>query len=205
MPAHESPTSERRLAVSITGASGTIYAVRFLREAAKVWDRIWLTWSGNALSVARHEMGLDGFEPVRDLALGDLAGRVSIISSSDLGAPPSSGSYRYEGLAVVPCSMGTLGRIANGVSDDLTSRMADVCLKERRTVVLVTRETPLSAVHLRNMLAARDAGAVVMPAAPGFYHRPSSVEDLADFVVARMLQAFGVEQRLLAGWGEEES
>ena len=100
--------------------------------------------------------------------------------------------------------MGTLGRIASGVSTDLTARIADVCLKERRRLVLVTRETPLSAIHLRNMLELQEAGAVVMPAAPGFYHRPRTVDDLVSFVVARMLQALGVEQHLVKGWGEQE-
>ncbi len=204
MPENYPSTTERRLAVSITGASGAIYAVRFLREAVRIWDRIWLTFSDNALAVAQHELGLRGFDPARDLGLGDYASRVSLMGASDMSVPPSSGSYRCDGLVIVPCSMGTLGRVASGVSTDLTARIADVCLKERRGLVLVTRETPLSAIHLRNMLALQEAGAVVMPAAPGFYHRPRTVDDLVSFVVARMLQALGVEQHLVKGWGEEE-
>lgn len=195
---------EKRIAVSITGASGTLYGIRFIQQAARIWDRVWLTWSGNALAVAKQELDLDGFHPERDLKLGQYASRVSIMSAKDLTAPPSSGSYRYDGLVVVPCSMGTLGRIANGISSDLTTRIADVCLKERRKLILVNRETPLSTIHLRNMLAAAEAGATIMPAAPGLYHRPQSVDDMVDFVVARILQSLGVDQSLVPGWREDE-
>jgi len=195
---------ERRLVVAITGASGSIYGLEFLKRAAGIWDRIWLTVSSNALAVASLEVGLKGFDPARDLGLGDLAERVTLMSPRDLTAPPSSGSYRYDGMVVVPCSMGTLGRIANGISSDLTGRIADVCLKERRRLVLVTRETPLSAIHLRNMLTLAEAGATILPAAPGFYHRPQSVGDLVDFIVARILQSLGVGQDVLPGWREDE-
>lgn len=195
---------EKRIAVSITGASGTLYGIRFIQQAARIWDRVWLTWSGNALAVAKQELDLDGFHPEKDLQLGQYATRVSIMSAKDLTAPPSSGSYSYEGLVVVPCSMGTLGRIANGISSDLTTRIADVCLKERRKLILVNRETPLSTIHLRNMLTAAEAGATIMPAAPGLYHRPQSVDDMVDFVVARILQSLGVGQSLVPGWREDE-
>ncbi len=190
--------------VAITGASGSVYGLEFLKQAARLWDRVWLTTSTNALAVASHEVGLKGFDPERDLGLGPLAPRVTLLSSRDLTAPPSSGSCRYDGMVIVPCSMGTLGRIANGVSSDLTSRIADVCLKERRRLVLVTRETPLSSIHLRNMLTLAEAGATILPAAPGFYHRPESVKDLVDFIVARILQSLGVDQDILPGWREED-
>lgn len=195
---------ERRLVVAITGASGFLYGLEFLRRAVRIWDRVWLTTSSNALSVAQYEAGLKGFDPRADLGLGEYASRVSVLDPRDLSAPPSSGSCRYDGMVIVPCSMGTLGRIANGISSDLTTRIADVCLKERRRLILVTRETPLSTIHIRNMLAAAEAGATVLPASPGFYHRPESVGDLVDFVVARILQSLGVEQDVLPGWREQE-
>ncbi len=195
---------QRRLVVAITGASGFVYGLEFLRRAVRIWDRVWLTTSSNALAVAQYEAGLTGFDARDDLGLGEYASRVSVLDPRDLSAPPSSGSCRYDGMVIVPCSMGTLGRIANGISSDLTTRIADVCLKERRRLILVTRETPLSTIHIRNMLAAAEAGATVMPASPGFYHRPESVGDLVDFVVARILQSLGVEQDVLPGWREEE-
>lgn len=194
---------QSRIVVSLGGASGAAYGVEFLRQASRIWDVVWLTFSSQALTVAGHELGLKGFDPDRDLQLGEFASRVQLLNPKDLAAAPSSGSCVYDGLVVVPCSMGTLGRIANGISDDLTTRIADVCLKERRRLVLVIRETPLSVVHLRNMLALAEAGAVVLPAAPGMYHRPGSVQDMVDFVVARVLQTMGVEQKLVRGWREE--
>ena len=123
----------------------------------------------------------------------------------DVGAPIASGSFPVRGMAIVPCSMGTLGRLATGASSNLIERAADVTLKERRRLVLVARETPLSLIHLRNMTAATEAGAVVLPAAPGFYHRPTRVEDLVDFVVARALDHLGVAHRMGKAWtGEPE-
>lgn len=195
---------ERRLVVAITGASGSVYATEFLKQAVRFWDRVWLTTSSNALVVARHELGLNGFDPSTDLGLGELADRVTVLSSRDLAAPPSSGSCRYDGMVIVPCSMGTVGRVANGVSSDLISRVADVCLKERRKLVMVPRETPLSSIHLRNMLTAAEAGATILPAAPGMYHRPQSVQEMVDFVTARILQSLGVDQDLMDSWGEGE-
>ncbi len=195
---------ERRLVVAITGASGAVYGVEFLRQAVRIWDRVWLIVSTNGAEVARHELGLTGFHPADDIRLGDYASRVSLLSPDDLAAAPSSGSCSYDGLVVAPCSMGTLGRIASGVSTDLVCRVADVCLKERRRLVLLTRETPLSLIHLRNMETVAAAGATVMPAAHGFYHRPQSLQDVVDFMTARMLQALDVPQDLIAPWGESE-
>jgi 4-hydroxy-3-polyprenylbenzoate decarboxylase len=128
---------------------------------------------------------------------------VQTFSNEDRGAPPASGSALTAGMIVCPCSMGTLSAIAVGASRSLIERAADVTLKERRKLILVPRETPLSAIHLGNMLRLARAGAVVMPAAPGFYRRPKQVSDLVDFVVARMLDQLGVEQKLVKGWEGE--
>ncbi|MEI6916465.1 MAG: UbiX family flavin prenyltransferase [Armatimonadota bacterium] len=202
MSAQDSPKQESRIVVSLGGASGSAYGVEFLKQAVRIWDKVHLTFTSQALAVAEHELGITGFDPEKDLGLGEYASRVHLMNPKDLAAPPSSGSYRYDGMVVVPCSMGTLGRIAHGISNDLTTRIADVCLKEKRKLVLVTRETPLSLIHLHNMLTIAEAGAVVLPASPGLYHKPQSVQDMIDFIVARMLQSIGVDQQVLAGWKE---
>jgi 4-hydroxy-3-polyprenylbenzoate decarboxylase len=125
---------------------------------------------------------------------------VTFLSSKDYFTPPASGSFRHDGMVIIPCSMGTLGRIANGISNDLTTRAADVCLKERRKLIVVARETPLNLIHLRNMVAVTEAGAIVLPAAPAFYHQPKTIEDLVDTVVARILQNLGVNHDLQPEW-----
>jgi 4-hydroxy-3-polyprenylbenzoate decarboxylase len=127
---------------------------------------------------------------------------VRVFEDADRGAAPASGSALSAGMVVCPCSMGTLSAIAAGSSRSLVERAADVALKERRPLVLVPRETPLSTIHLENMLRVTRAGAIVLPAAPGFYHRPTRIEDLVDFIVARVLDHLGVEHGLVPRWGE---
>ena len=118
------------------------------------------------------------------------------------GTPPASGSFRHDGMVIVPCSMGTAGRIANGISDDLVTRSADVCLKEGRKLILVPREMPWNLIMLRNLTHLAEAGATILPACPAWYHRPATLEDLADTVVARILQNLGVEQNIVPQWQE---
>lgn len=125
---------------------------------------------------------------------------LDLIDERDVAAPIASGSYPVAGMVVVPCSTGTLARIAHGISSGLLERAADVCLKERRRLILVPRETPLSVVHIRNMAVVAEAGAIVLPAMPGFYHRPQTVQDLVDFVAARVLAHLGVEASFLKQW-----
>ena len=129
---------------------------------------------------------------------------ITVFDDADRGAAPASGSALSDGMVICPCSMGTLSAIAVGASRSLVERAADVALKERRKLILVPRETPLSAVHLENMLRLTHAGAIVMPAAPGFYHRPSSIDDLVNFIVARVLDHLGVPHRLVARWGSAD-
>jgi 4-hydroxy-3-polyprenylbenzoate decarboxylase len=147
------------------------------------------------------EAGIDSMDSLRDaVGIDAWASYVEVFSNDDRGAAPASGSSRTAGMIVCPCSMGTLSAIAVGASRSLIERAADVTLKEQRKLVLVPRETPLSAIHLGNMLRLTRAGAVVMPASPGFYHRPTQISDLVDFVVARILDQVGVDQSLVSRW-----
>ena len=193
--------SSKRLVVSVGGASGAIYAVRFLRQAVRFYDEITVTLSKNAPSVLLTEMNLRLSEPPQGSDLtGFDAPQIRFCRAGDFFTPPASGSYRHSGMVIIPCSMGTAGRIASGVSDDLTTRAADVCLKEGRKLILVVRETPFNLIHLRNLVTLAEAGATVLPAAPAFYHHPQTIDDLVDTVVARVLQNLGVEQDLMGEW-----
>ena len=191
------------IALGITGASGAPYWRRLLEILLAMGHEVHVAHSSNADAVALQELGqgLDvSFEACRRHAEG--RGSLRVFARDDFYAPMASGTARYAGMAIVPCSMGTLGRIAAGASSDLLTRAADVMLKERRKLVLLTRETPLSLIHLRNMAAVTEAGAVVLHASPGFYQRPQSVQDLIDFMVQRICDQLGVELRLMQRWGE---
>lgn len=185
--------------VAISGASGMVYARRLLEVLPEAYDLIYLTASDNAAQIMAHELGVSG---PSDLIPADAQDRFRQLDPGDMFAPPASGSHDYDGLVAIPCSMGLVGRIASGVSNDLVTRAADVCLKERRKLVLVVRETPLSLIHLRNLTALVEAGAVVLPAAPAFYGKPQRIEELVDLVVDRVLRALGTDIRLVKGWGE---
>ncbi len=191
----------RSVVLGITGASGVAYGLRMLDLLASRCDRVHLILSRNVVSVIRTETDLDVPDrPSPDDLLGRSAPNVHLCDPTDYFTPPASGSYRHDGMVIAPCSMGTAGRIAGGVSNDLMTRAADVCLKERRRLVLMVRETPFSLIHLRNLTTLAEAGAVVLPAAPAFYGKPSTVEDLVDTVVARALQALDIEQNLVPPW-----
>lgn len=187
----------------ITGASGAPYAVRLLRALNDSGTPVRLIVSGYGLRLLAEETEIDGLDALR-AATGDWS-RLELYDSLDRGATPASGSAPSAGMVVCPCSMGTLASIAAGTSRNLVERAADVALKERRPLILVPRETPLSLIHLENMTRLTRAGATIMPAAPGFYHRPRSIDDMVDFVVARILDHLGVEHRLGKRWksGEE--
>jgi len=196
------PTS-RRLVVAVTGASGAIYAIRFLRQAARHYDDIYVMLSGNAPAVFQTETGgrLTAPFSVQDYLGGEAPyENIHFLNTHDYFTPPASGSFVHEGMVVIPCSMGTLGRIAHGISNDLTTRAADVCLKERRKLILVARDTPLNLIHLRNMVAVTEAGAIVLPAIPAFYHQPKTIEDLVDTVIARVLQNLGIAHDIQPQW-----
>ncbi|MBX6315982.1 MAG: UbiX family flavin prenyltransferase [Isosphaeraceae bacterium] len=192
------------LVLAMTGASGAPYAVRLLRVLARSGRTVHLTISPSAALVLREESGLsvalDRFDPA---AFGDLGpGRVVYHRLDDFSAGIASGSFPTGGMVVAPCSMSTLASIAHGITSNLITRAADVHLKERRKLILVPRETPLSLIHLENMLTATRAGAVVLPAMPGWYHQPRSLDDLIDFVVGRICDQLGLPNDLVQRWGE---
>jgi 4-hydroxy-3-polyprenylbenzoate decarboxylase len=195
-----------RLIVAITGASGAPYAVRFLQEAVHHYEEIYVALSDQAVQVIGLETGrpIDPRHPSAEALLGAPSNAIRFVNRKDYFTPPASGSFRHDGMVIVPCSMGTAARIANGISDDLVTRAADVCLKERRKLILVLRETPWNLIHLRNMTQLAEAGATILPAAPGFYHRPKTVDDLVDFLVARILQQLGIDQQLIPQWQHAE-
>lgn len=195
-----------KLVVGITGASGAIYAQRFLVQAARLYDEIFLIMSDQAIQVAATELGV---APKRQnfqtrAWLGEDFPNIRLLDHKNYFTPPASGSFRHDGMVIVPCSMGTLGRIANGISDDLLTRSADVCLKEGRRLIVVPREMPWNAIMLRNALELARAGGIVLPASPAWYGKPTSLEDLADTVVARILQNLGMPQTLMKQWMVEE-
>jgi flavin prenyltransferase len=190
------------IVVAITGASGAPYAVRLLEQLLAAERQVWLIVSSHGLRLLRTEMEIDSVDALRNRVGVDAWRRlVKVYDDADRGAAPASGSARNAGMVICPCSMGTLSAISVGASRSLVERSADVMLKERRSLVLVPRETPLSAIHLQNMLRLSRAGAVILPAAPGFYNKPQSVQELVDFIVARVLDQLGVEHALSRRWG----
>jgi 4-hydroxy-3-polyprenylbenzoate decarboxylase len=193
-----------KFVVGLCGASGARYGLRLLRALVAAKQEVALVVSTGGARVLEIEEGIrvDPERPDAEALCPGHGGLVIGHSLRDVAAPFSSGTHPVTGMVVVPCSMGTLSRIAHGNSANLLERAADVMLKERRKLVLVPRETPLSLVHLRNMVAVTEAGAVVLPAAPGFYHGPKSVDDLVDHVVQKVLDQLGVEADLIRRWGK---
>lgn len=188
--------------LAITGASGAPYAVRLLSALNRAEVPVRLVVSTTGWRLLREETDVADEAGLR-ARTGDWS-RVVLYDDRDRGATPASGSAPSRGMVICPCSMGTLASIAQGTTRSLIERAADVVLKERRRLVLVPRETPYSAVHLENMLRLTRAGAVVLPASPGFYHRPASIDDLVDFVVGRVLSQLGVEHEIGPRWESGE-
>ncbi len=194
-------TKAAPLVVAITGASGAPYALKLLEALLQAKRSLWLIVTEHGRRLLSTESDVADVDALRGrVGARDWDELVTVFDDGDRGASPASGSARSSGMVVCPCSMGTLSAIAAGSSRSLVERAADVALKERRKLVLVPRETPLSAVHLQNMLRVTRAGAVVLPAAPGFYHRPASIDDLVSFVVARVLDQLDVEHDLARRW-----
>lgn len=197
--------------VALTGASGLPYGLRLIDCLLAAGKQVWVLYSQAAQIVARQEMDLtlpsrpEDAEAWLAARYGAAAGQLRVFGREEWFAPVASGSGRASAMVVCPCSMGTLAAIAHGLSDNLIERAADVALKENRKLVLVPRETPLSALHLENMLKLARLGAVILPPAPGFYTRPQTVDDMVDFVVARILDQLDVPHRLMTHWGEENA
>jgi 4-hydroxy-3-polyprenylbenzoate decarboxylase len=191
------------LVMAVTGASGAPYAVRLLEALVAARQPVQLIVSDHGLRLLRTETDVGTVAELRQrVGAAGWDAQVTVFDDGDRGAAPASGSARSRGMVICPCSMGTISAISQGTSRSLVERAADVVLKERRTLVLVPRETPYSAIHLENMLRLTRAGAVVLPASPGFYHRPTQVAELVDFVVARVLDHLGVAHAIGRRWGE---
>lgn len=187
------------LVVAITGASGAPYAVRLLDVLARQRVPVWLTVSDHGWRLLNHESDIRDEAGLKAATGGDWSS-VTVYPESDRGARPASGSARTAGMVICPCSMGTVAAIATGTSRSLIERAADVTLKERRKLIVVPRETPLSLIHLRNLTTITEAGAVVIPAAPGFYHRPADIGALVDFIVQRVIDQVGLDITIAPRW-----
>lgn len=192
-----------RIIIAVTGASGALYAQRLLQvltQSEQVREIAFImSEQGRMLFV--HELGVNLSLRRPDLSLlGINTNKIVPFHPKDLTAPPASGSARYDAMVIIPCSAHTLAKVAHGLADDLIGRAAQVILKERRKLILVTRETPLSVITLRNMLTAAEAGAIIVDANPGFYHHPTTVQELVDFIVQRVCDHLGVTVELVPRW-----
>jgi 4-hydroxy-3-polyprenylbenzoate decarboxylase len=195
--------SDLPIVMAITGASGAPYAVRLLEQLLVADQRVQLIVSSHGLRLLHTETEVATLDELR-IVVGhtQFDSLVTVYDDDDRGAAPASGSARNRGMVICPCSMGTVSAICQGTSRSLVERAADVALKERRTLVLVPRETPYSTIHLENMLRLTRAGAIVLPASPGFYHRPTRIDELIDFVVARILDHLDIAHTIGLRWGD---
>ena len=198
------PAESKIMTVGITGASGAIYAQAMLRalDADPRVSRVYVVASDAGLRLISTELGIVAQEAKKlaSLLTGTAAKKFECLPNKDIGAAIASGSAAVDGMVVIPCSAGALDAIASGTSDDLLARAADVCLKERRTLVLCLRETPLNRIHIENMLRVHDAGAIVMPAMPAFYYAPKSIDEMVDQFVYRVLAQMGLPQEEQFRW-----
>ncbi len=188
---------KRKIVVAITGASGAIYAKLLLDKLVKLQDQIaavGVVMSDNAKDVWQYELGHQDYQNYP----------FTFYAKSDFMAPFASGSAKYDTMIIVPCSMGTMGRIATGISNDLTTRAADVILKERRKLILVARDTPLNLIHITNMKTVTEAGGIICPAIPSFYSRPQTIEEVALTVVNRIIDLAGLDDDTYR-WGENQA
>ena len=197
----------RHFVVAITGASGSVYGLRLISELLRSGERVSLILTSAGRQVMNHETGLEWSAEIKvqrqqvQEYFASIA--VDCLAIDDFWAGAASGSAAVDAMIVAPCSMGTLGRIAAGLSGNLLERAADVMLKERRRLLLVPRETPFNNIHLENLLRLSQSGAIILPAMPGFYHGPETIEDLVDFVVGKILDQLDVQHSLFTRWGED--
>ena len=195
----------KKIVVAICGASGSLYGIRLLNALLKNPVEIYLIISSAGYKVLEHETGYSGesfssFLKDKGVIFNKKA-QLYTYNQDNLFAPPASGSFRNDGMVIVPCSMKTLGAIAAGIADNLIHRAADVNLKEKRPLILLPRETPLNIIHLKNMYVAAKTGATIMPPSPSFYSNPENIFDLVDSVIARVLDHLKIEHDLIKQWG----
>jgi 4-hydroxy-3-polyprenylbenzoate decarboxylase len=186
--------------VGITGASGSIYGIRLIQELGQRKHDVNVVITSAGRQVMMEELGVSGFEQLDKLGLSEISNQIRIWENTDFEAPFMSGSNAPEAVIIIPCSVGKLAAVANGISGNLLERIADVALKERRRLILVVRETPLSLIHLENMVKASRAGAEILPAMPAFYHHPKTVDDMVNFIVGKVLNLLRIEHNLFKGW-----
>lgn len=186
--------------IGITGASGSIYGVRLIQELASRKHHIDIVITPAGKQVMKEELGVKDFEKIDRLGLFKIKGNIKIWENDDFEAPFMSGSNAPEAVVIIPCSVGKLSAIANGISSNLLERMADVAIKERKQLILVVRETPLSLIHLENMVKVARAGAQILPAMPAFYHQPKKIDDIVNFIVGKVLNLLKIEHQLFKGW-----
>ena len=189
--------------IGITGASGSIYGVRLIQELALRKHAVHVAITAAGKEVMKEELGVSGFRKMDKLGLSKIRGNIKIWENDSFEAPFMSGSNAPKAVIVIPCSVGKLAAIANGISSNLLERTADVALKEKRQLILVVRETPLSLIHLENMVSAARAGAQILPAMPAFYHHPKTVDDMVNFVVGKILNLLRIEHKLFRRWRKE--
>lgn len=198
--------SGKRIVVGLSGASGTIYGVRLIETLVRLGWEVHLLVSASTWKVMQSELGFAGISPSTplgewlDIPLESIETQIVTYNVRDIAAPMASGTFRAAGMIVIPASMKTVAAMAHGYSDNLLTRCADCFLKERRPLVVVPRETPLSTIHLRNMLTLAEAGAHILPAMPGFYHNPKTIDDLVDFIVMKTLELVGIEHEFDMAW-----
>ncbi|MFC5650813.1 UbiX family flavin prenyltransferase [Paenibacillus solisilvae] len=204
----EPPAARKRWVVGITGASGSIYGIRLIENLLASQADVHLVVTEAGWRVLKEEMGWDITKRLAALAAVFHESlerkQLTLHPNADIGASIASGSFRVEGMIIMPCSMGTLASIAHGISDDLMTRAADVMLKEGRKLLLVPRETPLHAIHLENMLTLAKMGVKLIPAMPAFYYGPLSIEDMINFLVGKVLDQLPLDHDLYRRWGDEQ-
>lgn len=189
----------KNIVVGITGASGSIYAKRLIEELLEKEIYTHIICTDNGRKVMKYETGIDLDEWVKELQKKYDNFRLEDIDNLFSGV--ASGSYKYDAAVILPCSMGTLAEISNGIAKNLLCRVADVALKEKRQLIIVPRETPFNAIHLENMLKLSRLGVTILPAMPGFYHRPQTLEEVVDFVVGKVLDCLSIDNNLFTKWG----
>jgi 4-hydroxy-3-polyprenylbenzoate decarboxylase len=189
--------------VGITGASGSIYGIRLIQQLALKKHTVNVVVTSAGKMVMKEELGVSGLGKMDKLGLSKVKNNIKIWENNNFEAPFMSGSSAPEAVIIIPCSVGKLAAIANGISGNLVERTADVALKEKRQLILVVRETPLSLIHLENMVKVTRAGAHILPAMPAFYHHPKTIDDMVNFVVGKVLNLLRIEHNLFKSWGKE--